>query len=167
MTIIESRISKGIIIVSFFCNSFFSKAQNNSNTVTVTLKEVVLNSPKTSSTLNELPFAVSFQEVEQYQSIFQQITLQDYLRSVPGLFTQNANNYAQDLRVSLRGFGSRSAFGIRGVKIIVDGIPETTPDGQGQIDNIPLGLLKNLEVLRGPSASLYGNASGGVIYLTQ
>ena len=165
MTIIESRISKGIIIVSFFCNSFFSKAQNNSNTVTVTLKEVVLNSPKTSSTLNELPLAVSFQDVDQYQNIFQQITLQDYLRSVPGLFTQNANNYAQDLRVSLRGFGSRSAFGIRGVKIIVDGIPETTPDGQGQIDNIPLGLLKNLEVLRGPSASLYGNASGGVIYL--
>ena len=165
MTIIESRISKTIIIVSFFLNSFFSKAQNNSNTVTVTLKEVVLNSPKTSTALNKLPFAVSFQEVEQYQNIFQQITLQDYLRAVPGLFTQNANNYAQDLRVSLRGFGARSAFGIRGVKIIVDGIPETTPDGQGQIDNIPLGLLKNLEVLRGPSASLYGNASGGVIYL--
>ena len=73
MTIIESRISKTIIIVSFFCNSFFSKAQNNSNTVTVTLKEVVLNSPKTSTELNKLPFAVSFQEVEQYQNIFQQI----------------------------------------------------------------------------------------------
>ena len=165
MTIIEKRISNIIIIVSFFFNSFFSKAQNNSNTVTVTLKEVVLNSPKTSSTLSELPLAVSFQEVEQYQNIFQQTTLQDYLRAVPGLFTQNANNYAQDLRVSLRGFGARSAFGIRGVKIIVDGIPETTPDGQGQIDNIPLGLIKNLEILRGPSASLYGNASGGVIYL--
>ena len=81
--------------------------------------------------------------MEQYQNIFQQITLQDYLRVSTGLFTQNANNYAQDLRVSLRGFGARSAFGIRGVKIIVDGIPETTPDGQGQIDNIPLGLLKN------------------------
>ena len=85
MTIIESRISKTIIIVSFFCNSFFSKAQNNSNTVTVTLKEVVLNSPKTSTPLNKLPIAVSFQEVEQYQNIFQQITLQDYLRAVPGL----------------------------------------------------------------------------------
>mgnify|MGYP003324284762 CR=1 FL=1 len=87
---------------------------------------------------SKLENAVSFQEVEQYQNIFQQITLQDYLRAIPGLFTQNANNYAQDLRVSLRGFGARSAFGIRGVKIIVDGIPETTPDGQGQIDNICL-----------------------------
>ena len=165
MTTIEKRISNLIIIVSFFCNSFFSEAQNNSNTVTITLKEVVLNSPKTFTTSNKLPLSVSIQEVEKYQKIFQQITLQEYLRTVPGLFTQNANNYAQDLRVSLRGFGSRSAFGIRGVKIIIDGIPETTPDGQGQLDNIPLGLLKNLEVLRGPSASLYGNASGGVIYL--
>ena len=84
---------------------------------------------------------------------------------MPSLFIQNANNFAQDLRISLRGFGARSAFGIRGIKIIIDGIPETTPDGQGQLDNLPLGLLKSFEVLRGPSASLYGNASGGVIYL--
>ena len=102
MTIIEKRISNIIIVVSFFFNSFFSKAQNNSNTVTVTLKEVVLNSPKTSSTLNKLPLAVSFQEVEQYQNIFQQITLQDYLRSVPGLLLK-MQIIIQDLRVSLRG----------------------------------------------------------------
>ena len=76
--------------------------------------------------------------------------MQEYLISVPGLFTQNANNYAQDLRISLRGFGARAAFGIRGIKIIVDGIPETTPDGQGQLDNLPLGMLKNFEVLRDP-----------------
>ena len=82
MTIIESRISKTIIIVSFFCNSFFSKAQNNSNTATVTLKEVVLNSPKTSTALNKLPFSVSFQQVDQYQNMFQQISLQDYLLSL-------------------------------------------------------------------------------------
>ena len=75
----------------------------------------------------------------------------------------NANNYAQDLRISLRGFGARSAFGIRGIKIIIDGIPETTPDGQGQIDNVPLGLIEKIEVLRGPQASFYGNAAGGVI----
>ena len=65
----------------------------------------------------------------------------------------------------MRGFGARAAFGIRGIKIVIDGIPETTPDGQGQLDNLPLGMLKSFEVLRGPSASLYGNASGGVIYL--
>jgi len=78
---------------------------------------------------------------------------------------QNANNFSQDMRVSIRGFGSRSAFGIRGVKILVDGIPETTPDGQGQIDNLNLGVMKTIEVIRGPSATLYGNASGGVISL--
>ena len=72
MTIIESRISKTIIIVSLFCNSFFSKGQNNSKTVTVTLNEVVLNSPKTFTTSNKLPLSVSIQEVEKYQKIFQQ-----------------------------------------------------------------------------------------------
>ena len=103
--------------------------------------------------------------MDEFQKIYQQLSLQEYLVAVPGLFTQNANNYAQDLRISLRGFGARAAFGIRGIKLIVDGIPETTPDGQGQLDNLPLGLLSSVEVLRGPSASLYGNASGGVLYL--
>ena len=79
------------------------------------------------------------------------------------MFTLNANNFAQDLRISIRGFGARSAFGIRGIKLIVDGIPETTPDGQGQLDNLNLGIIERVEVIRGPSASLYGNASGGVI----
>ncbi len=67
------------------------------------------------------------------------------------------------MRISIRGFGARSAFGIRGIKLIVDGIPETTPDGQSQLDNLPLGLISNIEILRGPNANLYGNSSGGVI----
>ena len=91
------------------------------------------------------------------------LSLQDRLTSVPGVFTLNANNMAQDLRISIRGFGSRATFGVRGIKLIVDGIPETTPDGQGQLDAIPLGLLSNIEVIRGSAALLYGNASGGVI----
>ena len=91
------------------------------------------------------------------------LSLQDRLVSTPGVFTLNANNMAQDLRISIRGFGSRAAFGVRGIKLIVDGIPETTPDGQGQLDAIPLGILSNIEVIRGSAALLYGNASGGVI----
>ena len=112
-----------------------------------------------------IPSSISSFNLVPLQGFQQQLSLQEYLRAVPGLFSLNANNYAQDLRLSIRGFGSRAAFGIRGVKIIVDGIPETTPDGQGQVDNLPLGLLRKLEVLRGPSASLYGNAAGGVLYL--
>ena len=93
----------------------------------------------------------------------QQQALQEYIQQIPGVFTQNATNFAQDLRISIRGFGARSSFGIRGIKLIVDGIPETTPDGQGQLDNLNLGIIEKIEVLKGPSSALYGNAAGGVI----
>ena len=85
----------------------------------------------------------------------QQLTFSDYVQAVPGLFALNSNNFSQDLRISIRGFGARSAFGIRGIKILVDGIPETTPDGQGQIDNLALGSIASVEVIRGPSSLLY------------
>ena len=95
-----------------------------------------------------------------------QLSVNESLNSVPGLFALNPNNFAQDLRVSIRGFGARAAFGIRGVKVLVDGIPESTPDGQAQVDNLSLGVLNSIEVIRGPASSLYGNASGGVISFT-
>ena len=81
------------------------------------------------------------------------------------MLAQNAENYAQDLRISIRGFGSRSAFGIRGVRILVDGLPETTPDGQANVDNIDPGFMESMEVIRGVSTVLYGNAAGGVLAL--
>jgi iron complex outermembrane receptor protein len=92
--------------------------------------------------------------------------LDEALARVPGVFMQNRYNFAQDLRISIRGFGARAQFGIRGVKVLVDGIPETLPDGQGSVDSIDLGATSQIEVIRGPSSSLYGNASGGVISLT-
>ena len=144
---------------------FLIHAQQTSQTTTITLAEVTLQAPQLETSRFSLPASVSVINWAPLQGFQQQLSLQEYLRAVPGLFTLNATNYAQDLRLSIRGFGSRAAFGIRGVKIIVDGIPETTPDGQGQVDNLPLGLLGTIEVLRGPSASLYGNAAGGVLYL--
>ena len=90
-------------------------------------------------------------------------SLQEYLTAIPGVFTLNSSNYAQDLRISIRGFGARASFGIRGIKLVVDGILETTPDGQGQLDNLPLSLIREISVIRGPSALRYGNSSGGVI----
>ncbi len=165
MRSLEGRIWLFLSVVIVFIYPNFIQAQSQSQTTTITLKEVALMAPKTETVQSILPFSLSTKNLTSFQTIYQQLSLQEYLGSVPSLFIQNANNYAQDLRISLRGFGARAAFGIRGVKIIIDGIPETTPDGQGQLDNLPLGLLKSFEVLRGPSASLYGNASGGVIYL--
>ena len=92
-----------------------------------------------------------------------QVNLSEVLNRVPGITVLNRQNYSQDLQLSIRGFGSRSTFGIRGVRLIVDGIPATMPDGQGQASNVALGSTQRIEVLRGPLAQLYGNAAGGVV----
>ncbi len=161
----HNRIRKNFHLYMFLFFSATLLAQNSTQTTTITLNEIALEAPRLKTSRFLTPISISSFNLIPIQGFQQQLSLQEYLRAVPGLFSLNANNYAQDLRLSIRGFGSRAAFGIRGVKIIVDGIPETTPDGQGQVDNIPLGLLSRLEVLRGPSASLYGNAAGGVLYL--
>jgi iron complex outermembrane receptor protein len=82
-----------------------------------------------------------------------------------GWWSQNRQNYAQDLQISSRGFGARSAFGVRGVRLIADGIPATMPDGQGQAATFNLDMAERIEVLRGPFSALYGNHSGGVVQL--
>lgn len=95
-----------------------------------------------------------------------QVNLSEALSRVPGLVIQNRQNYAQDLQVSSRGFGARASFGVRGVRLIQDGIPLTMPDGQGQPALFDLEGVTHVEVLRGPFAALFGNASGGVIHLS-
>ncbi|MBK9255565.1 MAG: TonB-dependent receptor [Saprospiraceae bacterium] len=110
-------------------------------------------------------FAVSRLNHEIIQKGQQKISLIESLDYIPGVFTMNADNYAQDLRISIRGYGARSSFGIRGIKIIVDGVPETTPDGQGQVDNLDMNTIQSMEVMRGPSSGIYGNAAGGAILL--
>lgn len=92
-----------------------------------------------------------------------QTNLSESLARVPGLLIQNRQNYAQDLQISLRGFGARSTFGVRGIRLYVDNIPATMPDGQGQLSHVDLGTAERIEVLRGPFSALYGNSSGGVL----
>lgn len=115
--------------------------------------------------LSELdtPAAVSVVEGDDLRHSTAQVNLSESLGSVPGLQIQNRQNYAQDLQLSVRGFGSRSMYGVRGVRIYVDGIPATMPDGQGQTSNIDINSVGKVEVLRGPYSALYGNASGGVV----
>lgn len=155
-----------LILSVFFLSCYLSslKAQDSLQQK-IDLKEITLDAIRIKTPKRTIPFAISHLTFEATQLDLPQNSLQDYLTSVPGLYAQNTQNFAQDLRVSIRGFGARSGFGIRGIQLIVDGIPETTPDGQGQLDNLPLGLIQSLTVLRGPASSFYGNASGGVIQL--
>ena len=92
-------------------------------------------------------------------------TLSEHLFAVPGLLARDRHNQAQDEQLSIRGFGTRASFGIRGLRLLVDGMPATMPDGQGQVSQFPLASAERIEVLRGPFSVLYGNAAGGVIQL--
>jgi iron complex outermembrane receptor protein len=130
------------------------------------LEEIIVRATMIERSLDKVPAAVSVITEDDIQLGRQQLALDEALSRVPGLFMQNRYNFAQDLRLSIRGFGARAQFGIRGIKVLVDGIPETLPDGQGSVDSIDLGATSQIEVIRGPSSSLYGNASGGVISLS-
>ncbi|HCX26327.1 MAG TPA: TonB-dependent receptor, partial [Cellvibrionales bacterium] len=133
--------------------------------LTQILEEVIVDAARIPLSVIQAPFAIDRIEREQIVRAQTQLGLDESLASIPGLVLQNRFNFAQDLRISIRGFGARANFGIRGVKILVDGIPETLADGQGGIDSIDLTSIGSIEVLRGPSSSLYGNASGGVIHI--
>ena len=111
----------------------------------------------------QLPFAVSYFGKEQIQTASTQLSLDEPLQTTPGVFVLNPYNFAQDSRIAIRGFGARANFGIRGIRLIVDGIPATTPDGQGSVDGLDLGSTGSIEVLRGAASALYGASSGGVI----
>ncbi|MGL5144828.1 MAG: TonB-dependent receptor domain-containing protein [Acinetobacter junii] len=95
-----------------------------------------------------------------------QVNLTELVKGIPSVQLRNRENYAQDLQLSMRGFGARSTFGVRGIRLYVDGIPATMPDGQGQTSNIDMNSLSHLEVLTGPFSSLYGNSSGGAVLAT-
>ncbi|MBX3606411.1 MAG: TonB-dependent receptor [Piscinibacter sp.] len=129
----------------------------------VTLDPVVVTAERTRQTTFDAPAAISAVTRDVLDSGGPQVNLSEALNRVPGISVLNRQNYAQDLQLSIRGFGSRSTFGIRGVRLIVDGIPATMPDGQGQASSIALSSAQRIEVLRGPLAQLYGNAAGGVV----
>ncbi len=150
-------------IVSLLCMSAPVWAQQQDTDV---LDEIVVSATRMESSVRDVARSISIVHKERIQNGTQQLGIDEALAGVPGLYMQNRYNFAQDLRISLRGFGARSSFGIRGIKIIVDGIPETLPDGQGGIDSIDIGSTQSIEILRGPASSLYGNASGGVIAIT-
>ncbi|RYF38760.1 MAG: TonB-dependent receptor, partial [Comamonadaceae bacterium] len=113
--------------------------------------------------VRDAPASVDVIDAATLQNGQLQVNLSESLVRVPGLVAQNRQNYAQDLQISSRGFGARSTFGVRGLRLYADGIPASGPDGQGQVSHFDIGSAERIEVLRGPFSALYGNSSGGVI----
>lgn len=132
---------------------------------TLHIAPIVVTGTRTLQNSFDLPIAIDVVKQEDIQNGQLQMTLSESLIRVPGITAQNRTQQAQDPQISSRGFGSRSSFGVRGVRIYVDGIPLTMPDGQGQPGVVDLSAIKSIEVLRGPFSALYGNSSGGVIQL--
>jgi len=137
---------------------FFSIAARGQATDAVTVTGTRTERPSL-----EVPASVDRVDAEDIRLSRPMVNLSESLNRVPGLSVQNRQNYAQDLQISSRGFGGRSTFGIRGLRLITDGIPASFPDGQGQVSHFDLQSARSIEVLRGPFAVMYGNASGGVI----
>ena len=128
---------------------------------TLNLDEVMLKS----ALINQANPALTVSEISYDEYAIRAVNFQDAIDFSAGLWITNSENQAQDNRMAIRGFGARSAFGIRGLRIILDGVPLTTPDGQSQVDNIPFQLIENVEIMKSLSSTRYGNASGGVVII--
>src|SRR5213593_4461688 len=128
-----------------------------------TLPPAVVSVTRANPPINRIPQAVQLLEKSEISRARPTWGLDEALATVPGVYAANRYNFSLDQRISIRGFGARSAFAVRGIKVLLDGIPQTLPDGQGQLTNVELGAADRVEVLRGSASALFGNASGGVI----
>ena len=129
----------------------------------VPVPSIVVTATRSERNSFDLPVSIDRIDANAIREGKPMINLSESLSRVPGVVVQNRQNYSQDLQISSRGFGARAQFGVRGVRLYADGIPATSPDGQGQTSNFDLGAAERIEVMRGPYSTLYGNASGGVI----
>ncbi len=156
------KFTNSLGFLLFLSISPLSADAGNRNSSPV-LEEVVVTATRIPTDIQDLPFAAGVVDRDDVQRARQQLGLDESLVAVPGLFFQNRYNFAQDLRIAIRGFGARANFGIRGIRIFADDIPLTLPDGQGSVDSIDLGSIEQIQVIRGPFSAVFGAASGGVI----
>ncbi len=151
---------RSLIAVSLFA---LCRSASADSTDQASLAPIVVTATRTAQSAFEIPAAIDAVSLGDENT--PGINPSEYLSGVPGLIARDRQNYAQDEQLSIRGFGARSTFGVRGVRLYADGIPATMPDGQGQVSNFSLDSAERIEVLRGPFSALYGNSSGGVIQI--
>ncbi len=125
------------------------------------MPQVVVTATRSERSAFEVPASIDSTPARALDRL--NVNVSEALSAIPGVAARNRQNYAQDEQVSIRGFGARSTFGIRGVRLYTDGIPASAPDGQGQVSHFNLDSAERIEVLRGPFSALYGNSSGGVV----
>lgn len=151
-----------LIVIALPCCTF---AQETPAPDEVPLPTIVVTATRTAQPAFDIPASVDAVTVDTPSANTPNVNVSEYLDAIPGVVARNRQNYAQDEQISIRGFGARSTFGVRGVRLYADGIPATMPDGQGQVSNFSLDSADRIEVLRGPFSALYGNSSGGVIQI--
>lgn len=142
-----------------------SQEAERDTTEVIPLRGVSVTVLRTPLEISRAPYAVTIKASDNITRAKPEIGLDEAFRGVTGVQVDNRFNYALGERISIRGFGARSQFGVRGIRVLVDGIPATFPDGQTSLSHVDLGLLDRTEVIRGPASALYGNTAGGVLQL--
>lgn len=170
--IIDKKASSRRGLVAFSLFLFFTviragtaEGEQQASDSNIELSPVVVTATRVEQPSFDVPASIDSIDQKRIQNGQAKVNLSESLVTVPGVVANNRQNYAQDLQISIRGFGARSTFGVRGIRLYMDGIPATMPDGQGQVSNFDLGSARSIEVLRGPFSALYGNSSGGVIQI--
>jgi iron complex outermembrane receptor protein len=170
--IIDKKVGSRRGLVAFSLFLFFTviragtaEGEQQVSDASIELSPVVVTATRVEQPSFDVPASIDSIDQKRIQDGQARVNLSESLVTVPGVVANNRQNYAQDVQISIRGFGARSTFGIRGIRLYADGIPATMPDGQGQVSNFDLGSARSIEVLRGPFSALYGNSSGGVIQI--
>ena len=145
--------------------SIYGLAMAEEAKINLNLSPVVVTGTRIEQNSFDLPMSIDVTDAEQIQDGQLKVNLSESAARVAGVVVNNRNNPAQDLAIQIRGFGARSAFGVRGVRLYADGIPMSMPDGQGQTGTFNLDTASRVEYLKGPFSALYGNSSGGVVQI--
>ncbi|MCB0731729.1 MAG: TonB-dependent receptor [Ignavibacteriae bacterium] len=154
------------MLLVLFASSIFLSAQNYQDSVNTFLTDTIfVTSSRYNFLKNESPLSISIIDQNEILKNVNPVSLKSILFNQPGIIVNNRFNLAQDERITIRGIGARSPFGVRGIRIILDGIPLTITDGQSQLNNLDIQNIESIEILKGPSSVLYGNSLGGVIFI--